>query len=614
MPINYDKIPIEDMKALLEQDYNNVSMDTLKKIMQENIGKKKSESAKPDNSDIGSLQEFAIGAGKGAENIVLGAKQRLAQAGSFLGLTSPELAKKYQEQAAENDRVFATLSEGQPKTVSRSYLDKGEWKTQESQLGNPAKMGEIAGEMGMLSPLPGGSTGGFVRRGLTAAASGSVAGLLQPTKEGESSLKNAAVGAVAGGATSAALSGMGKLYNAVATKAPENEVTKLSEKYGIRASLGEILDNPIVKKMETWLEAVPLIGLKGFRKKQNQEAVQAASDHFAQYVVDPASAQGTTAAMKVANNMHLDDLYDTVRKNAKILPMVEATELKPATVELLDRFPDVFNSVQDTKIKKILTNIKGDVETKTVDTGLVSPSGKPLTKKEVPTFSFDDLWELRKGIGKEIQDSRTDTAKGILKKVYSAVSDDLDTLLSQSKTPVLEQFKAANEAFKQYSVKFDVLRQAYDKATGTTGAGEMFSPKTYSTALKNLANDPNYKKNVKWSPEEIENMTGLANILQVTKRAGQFAENPPTGNRWGVPMVAAEVTGYLAKGTVGGVAATGAMIGGTALASFLTGTKIGQNLVRVASKVEPNSQAMKRIVDVIYNQMPKVAAVEGTQE
>jgi hypothetical protein len=445
----------------------------------------------------------------------------------------------------------------------------------------------------------------LLRRAGTAALSGGATGALQPTTKDESAADNAFIGALFGGGTSIGLSGAGKAFNAARGKLPPNMTEALSKKYGIRTTLGEASGNPIIQKAETWLEGVPIIGVKGFREKQSQEAEMAAKGFLAKYVVDPNLS--TTAAMKEANDAFLDGLYRNVRASGANLPTVPADATQAAARQILDRYPTVFESIQDSRIKKILKNIVGDtrdVTTTVKSMGFANPLS--TTKKTTPEFGFDDLWTLRKGLGKEIGDARTNTARAELKTLYAAVSGDMDEIFSKSGTDAGDLFRQANDEFKRLNVKFDVIRGAYDKAMGTTKAGEMFSPKKFSTDLKNLANDPNYKKNVAFSQGEIDEMTGLANIMQVTKRAGQFKENPPTGNRWGLPMIVAG-TSFLSPEA----ALTEA--GAAALTRFLTTTKAGKNLALAASKVEPESRSMQIIVNMIYNQLPKLAATGATR-
>lgn len=166
----------------------------------------------------------------------------------------------------------------------------------------PGKIGNIIGSTVPFMAIPGGAGAGFLGRAGVAAATGAGMGLIQPTVEGESPIVNAGIGAVIGPTTAVGLSGAGKIYNAI--KSPVmNEIAILSRKYGIRATLGEIKKSPLWQKAETWLEQIPIIGLKGFREKGQVETQQAARSFLGQYIVNPASA--TTQAMKEANDFSL---------------------------------------------------------------------------------------------------------------------------------------------------------------------------------------------------------------------------------------------------------------------------------------------------------------------
>jgi hypothetical protein len=526
----------------------------------------------------GILESLGTGAMKGLSDIYAGG----LQLAGYTGLISPEYTKKFEAERKADIEKYKPLLE----TTS-------------------GKIGEFGGQMAATLPIGGGVAGPLVQRiGTSMLASGAV-GALQPTETGNERLKNVLIGAGIGGLAQGAVSGVSKLINtAIGKLSPKaQEITDLSNKFGIRTTLGETTDNALTKKSETWLESVPIIGLKGFRQKQQDEAQQATKGFFSKYVVDP--TLDSTTAMKEANDIYLDTLYESVKKSGKKLASVEATQVKQATDDLLVNYPGVFSSIQDSRIKKILTNVSGDVSDQVSQTGVVI----------TPTFSFNDLWTLRKGLGQEIRDAQTDTAKGALKNIYGAVSNDMETMFQKSNPALSKDFKFANDEFKRVSVKFDVLRQAYDKASGTTGAGEMFSPKKFSTELKNLANNPNYKKNVKWEPGEVEEMTGLANILQVVRRAGQYAENPPTGNRWGGPVLGAAIegAGYIAGGGPGALKTAAVMTGVAGIARFLTGTESGKRLAMAASKLEPTNPAMNRIVEQVYRQVPKISAIEATK-
>lgn len=466
--------------------------------------------------------------------------------------------------------------------------------------GIPAKVSEMVGEALPTIAIPGGVSGNILKRVGTATLAGGSIGAMLPIAPGESRAKNTLVGGVLGGGTTGALGVAGKILN-LFKKSPAT----LGQAHGIRTTLGEDLDNNILKHAESQLEQIPIIGLQGFRKKQQAEAEQAAKNFFGQYVVNPTLE--TTAAMKSSNDAYINGLYDSVRHLGSTLPSIHPANVKQRTSELLQQYPSIFESIQDGQVKKILKNIAGDVKDTTVNTGVLNAQGQPINRTQQAMTNFDDMWMLRKGLGQEKRDAPTDTAKWVYQQLYDAVNEDMNTMFNVPGSIVGKEFKKANDAFIQYDIKFDVLRQAYDKAMGTTKAGEMFSPKKFSTELKNLANDPQYKKNIKWTPDEVQEMTGLANILQVVKRAGQFAENPPTGLRYGLlsTLTGMGAAGGMAGGVAGGV---GAVAGAGTIAgvtTFLTTTQAGKKIARSASKIEPRSYQMKILMDQIYNQLPK---------
>lgn len=552
-------------------------------------GQAKGQSIPAPNQDVinsmSGTDKFLAGTGKGFMDLYKGGKQIALGIGKAAGLVNDSTVTDY------NNKVFNEAALYKPLSDSSTA----------------ANVGEFVGKTAPWLVMPGGAATSLGGRVATGAATGAAMGALDPVTGDKSRATNTLWGAGLGGAIPVAMGAASKVWNAAANKVASNPISDLGSKFNIRTTLGEQTGNPIIQKAETLLESVPITGIKNFRIKQGEDAANAVKNHFSQYVINPSLS--STADMKIANDAHLDTLYQKVKDNAAKIPEATAPDTRTAATEMLDRYPDVFEKIQDTKVKRILTNIFSDTTDKTVNTGLLDSTGQAIKRTETPTFSFNDLWELRKGIGRELGDAKTGTARSQLGQVYAAVSNDLDSMLANSKGTGLIDFKNANESFKQYSVKFDVLREAYDKASGTIGAGEMFSPKRYSTALKNLANDPRYKKNVKWSPSEIENMTGLANILQVAKRGGQYAENPPTGNRWGSLLTGGLLgeSAYLAGGAAGAVKTAGGTLAITGLAKFLTTTTAGKRLAMAASKVEPSSPMMSDIMNQIYRLAPRTA-------
>lgn len=547
-----------------------------------------------DGSDMSGTEKFLAGVGKGMTDIGTGAMQRVLEGGQFirdvLGLESnQENIDKLKRIVEENRAAFKPLSE----------------------TSTAANVGEFVGNVAPTVAIPGGVTGGVLKRIGTSALSGGATGALQPTAQDESALMNAALGAAGGGATSGLMSAVGKGINAIAGKTVPNAIEDLSKAKGIRTTLGESLQNPTIEKAETWLEGVPVIGLKGFREAQNKEAEQASKNFLAQYIVDPSAPD----AMAV-NRKYASDIFDKMKTEVSGISSqsIKPDNTRKAATELLDRYPDIFKKFQDSKREGIIASIVEDTKPTTKKSAILNAKGAPISTTVPKEITFEEAWALRDGLGEMIGQARKKLATGDvdkttyseISKLYSAINNDIDSWAGSVGRPdIRTMINEANDAYKQYVVKFDIIQRAFDKAEGTTGAGEIFSPKKFSTALKTIAYQDKALK--KFSATEIDEMTGLANILQVVKRAGQFKENPPTGSRWGLPVLAAATFPMSAGAAAGEIGAVG-------VARFLTGTKLGKNVALAASKVEPDSRAMAALMNVVYNQAPKFAATEATSD
>lgn len=121
-----------------------------------------------------------VGMGKGLKGIATGTKQRLAEAGEYLGVTSPETIEGLRQEAREQEEVFAPLRE-------------------ESTA---ARVGEVIGEAAPLALIPAGPTGTLAKTIASGAAAGGVTGLVQPTTEEGEVLGNITKGAVVGAGVS----------------------------------------------------------------------------------------------------------------------------------------------------------------------------------------------------------------------------------------------------------------------------------------------------------------------------------------------------------------------------------------------------------------------------
>jgi hypothetical protein len=549
-----------------------------------------------------SAQNFAIGAGAGILKTAKGAQQLISTAASHLPIPGAEEAGKRAEQ----------------RSIERHEIDADIHPLLKESTA--ANVGQFVGEAAPMAVIPGGITGGFLKRAVTSAAAGGIQGAIM---DADNPGTGAATGAVLGGAASGIMSGLGKVANAAMDRVPENLTKTLADKWGIRTTLAEQTTGA-ASKLDAKVESLPgPFGTRGFREAQQAESHAAAKSYLGRYIADPAAGD-----IEAGNRAFVGSLYDHVKDLVGEVPNQEipTAGIANAGKDLLGKYPDIFKRLQDTKTEALINDIVSGVKpVQTPASAILGADGLPaVAASTVPkTLTFDEAWTLRQGLGEKIGQLRKletrgevdRTAVSQMSKLYGAVSDTLDRWTGDiGKPEIKEAFKAANGAYKDNVVRYRVIQDAYDQALSVKGDQTHISPQKFSTALKKIIAKNKYEK--VFTPDQVAEMSGLMNIMQTVKRAGQFMEDPPTGNRWALSAVGTAVEGaaYNAAGVAGAVKTAG-LAGAAALTTkWLTTTPTGKRLALAASKVNPESKAMARILDQVYKMVPKFAAGAGVSD
>ena len=135
----------------------------------------------------------------------------------------------------------------------------------------------------------------------------------------------------------------------------------------------------------------------------------------------------------------------------------------------------------------------------------------------------------------------------------------------------------------------NALSKATNESTGT------FSPAKFALEFERMSSP--YSNIFKGA--EKSQMDGFVKLMRHVERAGQFAENPPTGNR---------TVGLLLGGGAALNPALAVKIGGaTAMAKALFTTEAGKRILLAAKDVPPNSPQMANLL----MQSQKLGAVAG---
>lgn len=157
------------------------------------------------------------------------------------------------------------------------------------------------------------------------------------------------------------------------------------------------------------------------------------------------------------------------------------------------------------------------------------------------------------------------------------------------------------QAAVRYGLVQNALEQAINPGRGDQAA--VFSPAKFAGYLEKMgdATGVAFKGQDKW---EID---GLAKLMRHVERAGQFAENPPTGNR--LAQMGTGV-GLLELGRFSPVSAAGAW-SVAKLSKVLLTSPAGKRLLLAASELPAGSKVMQ---DLVNNQLPKVLSRAATPD
>lgn len=196
--------------------------------------------------------------------------------------------------------------------------------------------------------------------------------------------------------------------------------------------------------------------------------------------------------------------------------------------------------------------------------------------------------------------------RALANAMTSATPDEIfGQFMKANKGDRAQNFYDALEPKGQAAVRYGLVQNALEKATNVARGDEaaVFSPAKFAGYLENLkdATGVAFKGQDKW---EID---GLAKLMRHVERAGQYAENPPTGNR--VAQLGTGV-GLFELGRVSPGSAAGTW-GVAKLSKVLLTTPAGKRLLLAASELPEGS---KLITDLVNNQLPKLMSRAVTPE
>ena len=549
------------------------------------------QAAQQVTDEMGGGERFLVGVGRGLMETWRGAEQLALQAGSALGVPGADenLSALHAQEADE-----------------RALFDAGVGQT------TAGKVGSFAGEVAPYFALPGGA----VARG---------ASLWQTIAAG------ARLGGLAGGLVRAAASGGTRLANTVTgNMRPEAQVVEsLGKQFGVPTLAPDAAQSPMLAKVATIAEDIPFSGIAKARIQQSKAAGDAAESlagRLAPQIDDVGrEIQGSLTRRTEALQKAAGVRYDRVAKAADPLGPVPLTNLK-------------------TTAQKLLDDAKQDIDP---NAGLIARLENIANANTAPNFS--KARQYRSGIGDEIRKLETSMdlkSARPLQQLKGALEQDMNAFANNAGGEVSARWKSADrffrervvpqresdiaramrnknpdEVFKQFirssgqdraqrlynaldtkgrdAVKAGILQQALDKATLEGSKGVTFSPAKFAQELERVQGGVG----VFFRGADRKEMNGFVKLMRHVERAGQVAENPPTGNRLVLPFILGDT---LALG--GGMTAGAA--GSSLLTRTLFTTQAGKRLLLAADRFSTGSPKLDRAIALFRQQAP---ALVGSQ-
>ncbi len=516
---------------------------------------------------------FLLGVQKGFMDIPRGLKERDIQLRGLIGSGTSEDLKKFREETTQREKEY-----------------KG--KVGE---GLAPKVGEVVGGLAPFLAVPGPGEVGIAGRLLYGAGTGAGMALTQPTKEGESLTKNALVGAGSGLVGSGVMEAAGKTYNIIKGKLAKpawEKMVELSKKTGVPLTVGEIMQNPFVQKLESILENVPVVGTGTFRKVQNEASQNLAESTMGRYGSGTLSAAQERMQTSMLHKLEVgkgkvEAAYGVIRNEVAKeggLTRIPTTEIREITEQLLDTYPDIFKALGDQKLEGVVLKYISK-ETKGVVTGRAQGAAITPYQQQVEAryVKYEDMEFLRKRLGGLINKAYKKEGVGevgseevnFLVRLKASVDKDLENwAINHPNTKIVQAAKTARQTYIDEVVPFkdalinnatrlnydtDQMFQTFIKPGREKLAGKLTEAMEPSgvqatkyailrhaydkadpekTGLK-VFSPATFSNEIKrlndvnkkiFTTTEMSELEGVTNILTAAQASGQYMARPLTGH------------------------------------------------------------------------------------
>jgi hypothetical protein len=427
------------------------------------------------------------------------------------------------------------------------------------------------------------------------------------------------------------------------------EIIEQGEKHGVSTSVGDVGRNPIIQKAEVLNEQVPFFGTSSFRAGQQQEAKAAANkvveklqgkmseaNYKSLHKIQEAANNGDRNAARIFKIVEdaKDDsskilqaaaevrawregnlaskLYDEAGDIAKaqggmVQPSNTLSSLNSRIAqengslrpnkELLKELVDIQKRLNSSNVSKDFSNMR----LLRSELGDLADSYANGVNPNLPAAKF--FGDLRSNVEKDISDYALNSGNNALKSAYKRADSYYKSIMltrdratakaMQSNKPdeIFNQFvkvgkgdRAANfyqnlDPKGQAALRYEMANQALNKATNSSN--DVFSPAKFAREFERLQ-EP--YQNIFKGSDKAE-MDGFVKLMRHVERAGQYAENPPTGNRLAFGAV-----------TVASLPVATKIAAQAALTKTLFTTPTGRRILLAAKDLPPGSEGLENLL------------------
>jgi len=509
------------------------------------------------------------------------------------------------------------------------------------------------GELGATAPLAAGSIGPTILSAAgRSALSGAGISAASFANDSEQRVDNTAFGA-AGGAIGGTLgkvlaSGIVKGINVIKNniQKPAQEIMNAGDEFGIRTSVGDVGRNPHIQRAEVEMEKIPILGTSGFRNAQHTEIKSAAERLLSKFKqnlsstefkslnnIQNAAASGDKNAQRIVGIINNADDTGKVLQAAAEVKSWRASNIASQMYNRVEALAGNLRVPTSNTVQAIDNVIAGDSKVVPNDR-LLNELTSIREKLSDPTINvnFSELRNARSRLGELVdQWGREGESTAGLTAIRNSIDQDMsDFALSSGKPELINAFKNANGFYRnwqtgrdkalansmrsqtpdqiyntfikvgqgdkaknfyrnldpkgQAALRFEMINKAIEKASNESKG--VFSPAKFALEFERISKP---YENI-FSGSDKTQMDSFLKLMRHVERAGQYAENPPTGNRV-APLLM--IGGTLANAAL--AAKTATAIG---IANVLFTTKAGQRLLLASKELPVGSEKLTNILNM----------------